>query len=300
MKVLITGATGLVGTKLVDKCLEEGISVHYLTTDKEKIINEANNQGFYWNPKRKEIDKAAFKGVNVIIHLAGATIAKRWTKSYKKVILESRTHTAKLLYDSLKEENHTITHFISASGIGIYPNSEINLYTEESNAIDSTFLAKVVVAWEKAANQFSKLGMDVAVIRTGMVLSKKDGVLPKLVKTIKLGIGAPIGSGEQWHSWIHIEDLAGIYVFALKKELEGVYNAVAPGPVTNKRFVKQLAVQLHKSVWLPNVPAFVLKLILGEMSVLALEGQLVGSKKIEEQGFMFRFSKIEPALQDLL
>jgi uncharacterized protein (TIGR01777 family) len=300
MRVLITGATGLVGTELVKQCKQEGILVNYFTTRKEKIESHPNYAGFYWNPDTNEIDKAAFEGVSVIIHLAGATIAKRWTSQYKKEILKSRIQTAKLLFDSLKNENHSITHFISASGISVYPNSEVNLYTEESDEIDSSFLAKVVIGWEEAANQFREQGMDVALIRTGMVLAKTDGALPKLVKITKLGLGAPIGNGAQWQSWIHIEDIAGIFRFALNNQLEGVYNAVAPSPVTNAKLSRYLANQLDAPLWLPNVPSFLLKLILGEMSVLALEGQLVSSKKIEESGYRFRFSNLELALKDLL
>lgn len=300
MKVLITGATGLVGAELVKQCQEEGILVHYFTTRKEKIESRPNYTGFYWDPNTLEIDKAAFEGVSAIIHLAGATISKRWTSQYKKEILKSRTQTAQLLFDSLKNENHSITHFISASGISIYPNSEINLYTEESDEIDSSFLAKVVMTWEEAGNQFRDLGMDVALIRTGMVLAKKQGVLPKLVKIIKLGLGAPLGNGAQWQSWIHIEDIAGIFRFVLNNELEGIYNAVAPNPVTNTKLTRYLANLLEAPLWLPKTPAFLLKLVLGEMSVLALEGQLVSSKKIEESGYRFRFSNLELALKDLL
>jgi uncharacterized protein (TIGR01777 family) len=300
MKVLITGATGLVGSELVKQCLDEGISVHYLTTRKNKIEDLPNYSGFYWNPDKNEIDKAAFEGVSVIIHLAGATIAKRWTSRYKKEILNSRTQTAGLLFNTLKSENHSITHFISSSGISIYPNSEINLYNEESVETDASFLAEVVMAWEEAGNQFRELGMDVALIRTGMVLAVKEGVLPKLVKIIKLGLGAPIGNGMQWQSWIHIEDIAGIFRFVLKNELEGTYNAVAPNPVTNAKLTKYLANFLDAPLWLPNVPAFAINLMLGEMSVLALEGQLVSSKKIEESGYHFRFPNLELALKDLL
>ncbi len=300
MKVLITGATGLIGRELVKQCLAEGVSVNYLTTRKEKIKASPNYKGFYWNLDAGEIDTAAFEGVNTIIHLAGATVANRWTKSYKKEILGSRIRSVDVIYNVLSEIDHSVGHFISASGISIYPNSETILFTEENDKIDTGFLADVVVAWEKAANRFGSLGMDVALVRTGMVLSEKEGALPKLVKIIRLGLGSPIGNGEQWQSWIHIEDVAGIYMHILKKELEGVYNGVAPTPVTNKRLTKHIAKYLGAPLWLPNVPGFVLKLLMGEMAMLALEGQLVSSKKIEEHGFMFRFSNLESAIMNLL
>lgn len=299
-KVLITGATGLIGSELVRQCHTEGIVVNYLTTSKEKIENSEKYQGFYWNPKDGKIDINAFDGVTAIINLVGATISKRWTKKYKKVILDSRVESMKLLYETLKKIDHNVVHFISASGVSIYPNSRTKLYTEEDTEVDNTFLAEVVVAWEAAAIKFRDLGMEVSKVRTGMVLAKEEGALPQLVKPIKLGLGAPLGSGEQWQSWIHIKDIAGIYLFILTNQLEGKYNAVAPNPVQNKKMTKMIAAKLESPLWLPNIPAFSLKLLLGEMSILVLEGQLVSSHKVEELGYHFKFYNLENALQDLL
>ena len=299
-KVLITGATGLIGSELVRQCHKEGIAVNYLTTSKEKIENSEKYQGFYWNPKDGKIDTKAFEGVTAIINLVGATISKRWTKKYKKVILDSRVESMKLLYETLKKIDHNVVHFISASGVSIYPNSRTKLYTEEDTEVDNTFLAEVVVAWEAAAIKFRDLGMEVSKVRTGMVLAKEEGALPQLVKPIKLGLGAPLGSGEQWQSWIHIKDIAGIYLFILTNQLEGKYNAVAPNPVQNKKMTKMIAAKLESPLWLPNIPAFSLKLLLGEMSILVLEGQLVSSHKVEELGYHFKFYNLENALQDLL
>lgn len=299
-KVLITGATGLIGSELVKQCHKEGISVNYLTTSKEKIENTHNFKGFYWNPKKGKIDVEAFKGVNAIINLVGATISKRWTKKYKKVIIDSRVQSMQLIYEMLQNLEHTVEHFISASGVNIYPNSKTKLYTEEDTEVDNTFLAEVVVAWEAAAVKFKKLGMEVSKVRTGLVLAKKEGAFPQLVKPFKLGVGAPLGSGEQWQSWIHIEDIAGIYLFILKNQLEGKFNAVAPNPVQNKKMTKLIASKLDSPLWLPNIPAFALELLLGEMAILVLEGQLVSSHKIEQLGYSFKFYNLENALQDLL
>lgn len=298
--ILITGATGLIGSEITRQCHDQDIIVHYLTTSKEKIENTSNYKGFFWNPRNKNIDVAAFKDVTVIINLVGATISKRWTKDYKKTIIDSRTETANLIFETLQNIDHTITHFISASGVSIYPNSETKLFTEEDNDIDDGFLAKVVVLWENAARQFKQLGIDVAKVRTGMVLATDDGALPQLVKPIKLGLGSPLGSGDQWYSWIHIKDIAGIYMYILNNELEGTYNAVSPNPVTNKKMVKQIAELLNKPLIMPNVPAFMLNLILGEMAILVTEGNIISSKKIEEQGYNFQFYNLETALQDLL
>ncbi|HET8803973.1 MAG TPA: TIGR01777 family oxidoreductase [Aequorivita sp.] len=299
-KVLITGATGLIGSELVKQCHKEGISVNYLTTSKEKIENTPKFKGFYWNPQKGEIDVEAFKGVNAIINLVGATISKRWTEKYKKVIIDSRVQSMELIYTTLQNLEHTIEHFISASGVSIYPNSKTKLYTEEDTEVDNTFLAEVVVAWEAAALKFKNLGMEVSKVRTGLVLAKEEGALPQLVKPIKLGVGAPLGSGEQWQSWIHIEDIAGIYLFILMNQLEGKFNAVAPNPVQNKKMTKLIASKLDSPLLLPNIPAFALELLLGEMAILVLEGQLVSSHKIEQLGYSFKFYNLENALQDLL
>src|SRR5690554_3701915 len=298
-KVLITGATGLVGSELVNQCHKNGIAVHYLTTSKEKIENTDNYKGFYWNPKKCEIDAKVFEGVTAIINLAGATIAKRWTDSYKKTIIDSRVRSINLLYDTLQKIDHNIVHFISASGINIYPNSKTKLYTEEDKATDDSFLANVVSSWEAATAKFKNAGMEVSKVRTGMVLAKGAGALPQIIKPIKLGVGAPLGSGEQWQSWIHIEDIAGIYYFILKNRLEGIYNAVAD-PVSNKKMTKLIANRLGKPLWMPKVPAFALKIVLGEMSTLVLEGQLVSSRKIKKVGYPFKFYNIDAALNDLL
>lgn len=299
-KILISGATGLIGSELVKLCLAQGMSVNYLTTRKEKIRSESRYNGFFWNPEKGIIDTNAFTGVTAIVHLAGVPISHRWTEKYKQLIIDSRVKSANLMYNSLKEMNHNIGYFISASGINIYPDSQTKLYTEENKEVANTFLGEVVSAWEAAAIQFKDLGMDVAKVRTGMVLAKDDGALPKLLQPVKMGMGSPLGSGEQWQSWIHLEDIAGIYCFLLTNKLEGIHNAVATNPVQNKRLMEVIANQLNKPLWMPNVPAFMLKLILGEMASLVLEGQLVSSNKIKKLGYPFRFYNIESALHDLL
>ena len=299
-KVLITGATGLIGSELVKQCHDAGIDVNYLTTSNDKIKKSKNYSGFLWNPEKNEIDIKAFEGVTAIINLVGATIAKRWTDDYKKVIIDSRVNSADLIFKTLQNIEHEVVHFISASGINIYPESKTKLYTEESEEVGNDFLAEVVVAWENAAGKFKKLGMEVSKVRTGMVLAREDGALPQLIKPIKLGFGAPLGDGNQWQSWIHIEDIAKIYLFIMVNQLEGKFNAVAPNPVQNKKLTKLIATQLEAPLWMPNVPGFTLKLALGEMSTLVLDGQLVSSKKIEDLGYHFKFYNIESALQDLL
>jgi uncharacterized protein (TIGR01777 family) len=300
MNILITGATGVIGSHLVEACIAQGHVVHYLTTRKNKIVSKSNYKGFYWNPETGELDTEALKGVSAIIHLAGATISKRWTNAYKKSILDSRIETANLLYSALKKNKHTINHFISASGVGIYPPSLTKLYTEEDKDLDDSFLGEVVQTWEEAAHQFSPLGIKVTIVRTGLVLAKEGGALPAIAAPVSKSVGAPLGSGNQWQSWIHIDDMVKVYLAILENGWDGTFNAVAPNPVTNIKLTKLIAKTLEKPLWLPKVPSFVLKLLLGEMSVLVLKGQLVSSKKLEEAGFRFQYFNLESALDDLL
>ena len=300
MKLLITGATGLVGGELLRICRKKGIQVHYLTTRKDKIRNEGEVKGFYWNPQTGEIDLSCFEGVSSIINLAGATVAKRWTRSYKNEIADSRVNSLKTLYAGLEKskENH-VTSIVSASAIGIYPSSLTEYYTEKAEEQDSSFLGQVVVNWEKEVQKFQSLGIQTAVLRIGLVLSERGGALPQIVKPIKNYVGAAMGSGEQWQSWIHVEDLARIFMFLAKKEIGGVFNGVAPNPVTNKRLTKEAAKVFKRPLWLPNIPQFMMKLVLGEMSSILFASQRVSSHKIEKHGFNFHFQNICRALEDL-
>lgn len=300
MRVLITGATGLIGKHIVKQCKQQQVAVNYLTTRKEAIKKEKGYQGFLWDPSANFIDLDCFNEVTTIIHLAGASIAQRWTDENKEKIVASRINTAQLLFQTVKENPNQITHFISASAIGAYPSSKTETYTETYPTYNSGFLGDVVKAWEAAADQFKDLDIAVSKIRIGVVLAKNEGALPQLVKPIKCYVGAPLGDGKQWQSWIHIEDLASVFVYVLKQGLEGIYNAAAPNPITNEQLTKKSAQVLNKPLWLTNVPAFALKAILGEMAAIVLESQKVSSSKIEEKGFSFKYPIAQEALQDLL
>ena len=292
MRVLITGATGLVGSNISKKCLAKGYEVNYLTTDREKVKQKDNYKGFFWDPKNNVIDDECLNKVDVIIHLAGASIAKRWTSSYKEEIIESRVDTANLLFNRLKATNQSISQFISASAIGIYPSSFQNLYKEDDQRIDDSFLAEVVEKWEAAADQFKDAQTKVAKVRTGLVLAEKGGALQKMKEPADLNLGAGFGTGKQWQSWIHIEDLANMYLYILENSLDGIYNGVAPNPVTNNELTECIAKQLDKKVWLPNVPAIALKVALGDMATVVLSSQLVSSDKIEDTGFEFIYKNL--------
>ncbi|GGW65927.1 hypothetical protein DFQ11_10355 [Winogradskyella epiphytica] len=300
MTVLITGATGLIGKEIVKQCHRQGINVHYLTTSKSKLSTEPNYKGFYWNPNNNEIDHKCLDGVSGIINMVGASISKRWTDDYKKVIIESRTKTAQLLQDTIKTHNYKIEQVVSASAIGVYPSSLTNYYDETNNGVSDSFLGKVVSEWEAAVDNFEALGVRVAKIRIGLVLAEDGGALPQIIKPIKYGVGAAFGSGKQWQSWIHIEDLASLFVYAVQNNFEGVYNGVAPNPVSNEELTKAAAHILDRPLILPNIPKFVMKLVLGEMHILLFDSQRVCSKKAEEEGFSFDFVNLKPALQNLL
>ncbi len=300
MKVLITGATGLVGKAIVKALHEKGISVNYLTTKRQKIGSAKDFNGFYWNPSKGEIDVSSLEGVSAIINLAGASISKRWSSAYKKKVLSSRIDSLKTLHKALQQIDSTsIKSFVSASAIGIYPNSLINYYDENEAEVDDSFLGEVVEKWESEIDTFNTFNFSVSKVRIGIVLSVLGGALPKMARPIQNFVGAVFGTGNQWQSWIHIEDLAQIFVFVLENKLEGVFNAVAPNPVTNAKMTKELARILNKPLILPNVPEFAVRLILGEMSYLLFASQRVSCKHIEEKGFIFQHPNIGAAFENL-
>jgi len=299
MKVLITGATGLIGNELVSLLLQNGVSIHYLTTSKKKIENELNYKGFYWNPEQGIIDENCLMGVDAIIHLAGATISKRWTKSYKQEIIESRLLSSAVLFKALKNNPNQVKQIVSASGTAIYPNNDKVIYDENSKEIDNSFLGNVVFKWEESADKFKSLGLKVCKLRTGIVLSNKGGALVEMAKPIKMGLGSPFGTGKQIQSWIHIHDIAALYFFAISNDLEGVYNAVAPNPVSNEKLTMTIATVLKKPLFMPNIPKFMMKFILGEMHVLLFENRNLSAQKIIDKGFGFKYKTIEKALENI-
>jgi len=298
MRILITGATGLIGTEIVKQCHNQNIDVNYLTTSKSKLSNADHYKGFLWNPSKNEIDEECLKDVEAIIHLVGASISKRWTEAYKKTIVLSRILTSQLLFNTLKNTAHQVKHIVSASAIGIYPHSLTNYYTEDFNKVSTSFLGQVVKQWEQAVNAFSVLDIAVSKIRIGLVLSSKGGALPEMAKPIKFGAGAAFGSGKQWQSWIHVQDLSSLFLHVLTNRLEGIYNGVAPNPETNKELTKAIAKQLKRPLILPNIPRFAMRLVLGEMHILLFESQRVSSKKIEDTGFHFKHYNVQSALEE--
>jgi len=298
MRILITGATGLVGQEIVAQCHRKGYNVSFLTTRKEKIAAQDNYKGFYWNPAKGIVDENCLEGVVTIINLAGASISKRWTTAYKKEIIDSRVQSLETLYRCVQEsKSHTVEKIISASAIGIYPSSLSKLYNEEEVAVDQSFLGEVVDIWETKIAAFKKLDLKVSAVRIGLVMSEDGGALPEIAKPINNYVGAAFGSGAQWQSWIHIKDLARMFLYIADANLAGDFNGVARNPITNARLVKEIAQVLEKPLILPNIPKFAMQFILGDMSYILFSSQRVSSKKIEDLGFNFYYSNIGNALE---
>ena len=295
--ILITGGTGFVGSHLIPKLIKEGHNVSVLTTGKRTEYKGA--KCFNWNPSNEEMDETALDNVTDIIHLAGASISKKWTPYYTQEIVDSRTQGPRTLKKFLLKRDQKIASFISASGVSIYPDSQEE--ATETSAHDQSFIASVCEHWESAVDVMENLCERIVKLRIGIVLDKNDGALLPILKVVKLGIASPLGSGKQYMSWIAIKDLISIFSWSLEnKNAEGVYNAVAPNPVTNHAFMKATAKAIKKPYFLPNVPAFVMKVVLGEMSTLVLSSNRVSSEKLISQGFKFEYDHLAEALQDIL
>ncbi|WP_158798304.1 TIGR01777 family oxidoreductase [Pedobacter sp. L105] len=295
--ILITGATGMLGKELIQALLKQGDRVSILSRKHEQI-NQVNV--FLWDVYKQEIDINCLNGVDSIIHLAGESIAsEKWSEKRKKEIIDSRVLSAGLLFKTLAGHKNQVKHFISAAAVGIYGNRGDEILTEES-PVGKDFLADCCVAWEKAVNQGEMLGLRVVKLRTGVVLSKNDGALPQMAKPIQLLVGAPLGTGKQWVPWVHYRDMTQIYLQALADQhMSGVYNACAPFPVTNKTITKAIAKQLHRPVWPFSIPEKVMKLILGEMSVIVLNSTNTSAQKLLDTGFIFKYIYVEDALADI-
>jgi len=300
MKILITGATGLIGSQIVKDCIKNDIKVNFLTTSKSKIYSLSGCKGFYWNPKENEIDIECFNGVDAIINLSGASIFKIWTKKNKKIILDSRVNSLKFLKNTIINNNIKIDSIVSASGIGAYPSSENAEYDE--NEIDKSkyFLADVIKEWEGAVSSFNDIVRNVSIVRIGLVLSSKGGVLKQTMQPMSFGFGVYFGSGNQWQSWIHIEDISRIFIHILNKKLTGIYNGVSPNPLSNYLFTKIVSEIKGDIYFLISIPKIFFKIIFGEMHIILFKSQKISSKKIELTGFKFNFNNLEKTVANIL
>jgi len=247
------------------------------------------------------IDIRALGQVDTIVHLAGASIAEqRWTALRKKEILDSRIKSTELLYQTLKNNRHNIKTFVSASAIGYYGfGGDAKVFTEEDKP-GNDFLAQVTRQWENEVDKMSALGLRIAKLRIGITLSEKGGALKEMAKPIRLRFGSSLGTGKQFLSWVHIDDLCEMFVRAIEDEnMSGAYNAVTAW-CTNEEMTKAIAASMQKPLWAPFVPSFLLKIILGEMADLILKGSKVSAEKIKQAGYRYQFPNLNEALNNLL
>lgn len=295
--VLITGGSGLLGTALTNLLLQKGYQVSHLG----RKASVAKVKCFRWSVAENYLDPDALQGVDVVIHLAGAGVAeRRWSAIRKKEILESRTLSSRLLVESLRKIPNKISTLISASAIGYYGLTTGDDWCREDQEPGADFLAFVTKSWEKEILPVESLGKRLVIPRIGVVLSNDGGALVEMSRPIKWFVGAPLGSGRQWMSWIHIDDLCRMLLHFIEHEsMSGIYNAVAPNPVTNRELTKQIAKALHRPLLVPAVPEFVLKFVLGEMTQIVINGAKVSCEKILSTGFRFKFTNVETAIESL-
>lgn len=286
-KVLIAGGSGLVGQALIKHFPEDSYHIHILSRSQRQNTNRVSY--FQWDLDKEALDLKALE-VDIIINLTGAGIAdKRWSKSRKEVLIESRTKSAALIAKGLEQIDHKVDQYIGASAIGFYGSRSSEWMTEEAMPGEG-FLSECALLWEEAHQKVKALVNHWSIIRIGIVLSHDGGALPKMLMTKSIGVYNYFGDGQQYYSWIHIEDLCRLFVFLIDHQMDGVYNGTAPEPVTNKAMMESFIRETHLSGILIPAPAFALKLAMGEMSAVVLDSCRASSQKIQEAGFSFEHS----------
>lgn len=298
MNVLVTGGTGFIGKQVIQLLLEEGHDVTNLTTQKnqERRVSE-NFRHVFWNPHAKELHAELIPEIHAVIHLAGFSVANKWTQANKELMISSRIESTHFLCDFLNSLQKKPKIFVGASASGFYKNSYD--WQDETSEKGSGFLSDLTNQWEKASDALHESIRKIH-LRIGVVLSARDGALKKLTPIFKAGLGSAVGNGNQFMSWIHEDDLVRLFTHCISNDLKpGAYNATAPNPVTNKKFSKTLAQALHRPFFLPNTPEFILRILFGEMSQLVLVSQRLSSVKTESTGFNFHHKTIEDALNTI-
>ena len=297
MKILLVGGTGLIGSSLKKELIDKGYSVHILS---RKESNDT--QTYLWNINDGYIDLKAFEGISGIINLTGANIAeKRWSKKRKEVLYNSRIDSTRLLYETIKKNTINIKFFINASAIGYYGVSNSNIEFKEKDPVGEDFLAKLCADWEQEALNFNTIKVRTVLIRTGIVMTKSGGALEKMKLPINFRVLPIFGNGKQYISWIHIDDLIGIFISAINNEkIIGPYNAVAPEYTTYTEFNYKISEVLKKKSIPIKVPTFLLNLIFGELAQTLTRGNKISSEKIREEKFKFQYSNLQNALSNLL
>ncbi len=295
--VLITGGSGLVGKKLTHMLLEKGFRVAWLSREEDF---SGKVPKYFWDYTKNEIDEEALRRADIIVHLAGENLADgRWTSNKKEEIISSRVKTTELILDSLKKLNKKPEAFISASAIGIYGNqTSEKIFTEDDMPAANDFLALVCREWEQASQRLAhELNCRLVILRTAMVLSPDSKAFKKMYLPAKLGVGAPLGNGNQYLSWIHIQDLCNLYINAIQDEtMHGIYNAVAPHSITNREFMRTFSRVLHRPTLLPRIPGFLIRLMMGEAADMVLGGSRISSAKVQNTGFSYQYPHVDEAI----
>lgn len=299
-RILLTGATGLVGKALMTALTNKGYAINALSRNKQPAALP-DIRFFQWDVFANKIDKACLDGVHAIIHLAGENIAALpWSNKRKRLIRDSRTQSMSLLYDLLREQKeHEVTTVISASASGYYGNQGNEWMTEDKPPA-ADFLGQTCRDWEHTVGEGRELGLRTVSLRSGVILSARSGIFPKFAGFIKKGLGTVPGTGKQWMPWIHLMDAVDMYIFALEHNgIHGAYNMASPVPVTFSQFVLTIAEALKKPLWLPNIPPFLLKAIMGQMSEMLFSSTRMSAEKIQNAGFQFRFPELKDAIRAL-
>ncbi|MFN5136309.1 MAG: TIGR01777 family oxidoreductase [Chitinophagaceae bacterium] len=300
-KICITGGTGLIGKRLTELLSSQGHEVLVLTRSAKKGSSKISFAE--WDTNKGSIDAEAVRTCDAIVHLAGAGVAdKRWTKKRKQEILNSRTQSSALLVKTLQEDKGSVKTIISSSAIGWYGPDKVGgaPFVETDKAHDD-FLGQTCLQWEKSIEPVELLGIRLAKLRTGIVLSNDGGALKEFKKPLQFGLATILGSGRQIISWVHIDDLCRMFIYAIENNINGIYNAVAPKPVSNKEMTLALAKKMKGNTFITApVPSIVLKIVLGEMSIEVLKSTTVSAEKIKQTGFQFLYPSLDAALNELI
>ena len=300
MKLLITGGSGTLGQNITQLALSKNYEVNILTRNKKLLSNKNGIKYYYWDPNLKIIDHNCFEGVDSLINLSGYNVFCYWTNKNKSKILKSRIESTSFILSQIKERNIKIKSFVSASGIAAYSNS-LSIVSTEDHGVDTptSFINQVVIKWESKVRDYEKILPDISfsILRIGLVLSNYGGLFKISKNLSKLFLLSPLGSGYQWQSWIHVDDVSIIFLRSIENSEKGIINLVSPNPVIQKDLLKMIALNNNSKVIFPNIPTLIVKTIFGEMSELVLSSQKVRSNRLND--YVFKFSKIDLAIKDL-
>ena len=302
MKLLITGGTGTIGKEITILSLLKGIDVNILTRNKSLKSKKEGLKYFYWNPDNKFIDYECFKGVDTVINLSGYNVFNYWTKKNKLKILNSRVESTEFILSEINKRNIKLNTFISASGIAVYKDSYSNYYSENDSVSDkNSFLNQVIINWESVVLKYERLmpSTSFSIMRVGLVLSKEGGLYKISNNLARFYLLSPVGSGEQWQSWIHVNDAARAFIKCSRESWKGIFNLVTPNPVTQKVMLNSIAENNNRKIIIPNIPLRLIYLLLGEVTQILNSSQKVKPELLTQKNFKYNFSNLDQAIASL-